>query len=287
MTDFDFASGDMQRCPDKEHMRRTLPKVPSFSDKRLFQEDDSLQTFCWPHGARELMVERKRVRDILALNAKVKQPTDRTGYLGMDIPFEEAFIDSHDMRVELTDRLHTHYNSNWKTDIVSMHKSQPQNLFGAYHHAQGIVQATRDNLLEMQALYEDLRPETHALIKHCTGPMQLDKSMLAMQRPAQEIPNDLTPLSLQGDLLFKPPCGFIFQDRDPSPPEHLRLRDKVKATLGDRISAIDVQIARLQQGKDVLVNKQRDMDLADEHLERARQGRRERGEGALPFTREI
>ena len=178
MTDFDFASGDMQRCPNTEQKRRTLPKVPSFSDKRLFKEDDSLQTFSWPHGTRELIVERKRVHDILALNAKVKQPTDRQGYLGMDIPFEEAFIDSHDLRVELTDRLHTHYNANWKADIVSMHKCQPQNLFGAYHHAQGIVHATRDNLLEMQALYEDLRPETHALIKCCTSPMQLDKSML-------------------------------------------------------------------------------------------------------------
>ena len=282
MTDFDFASGDMQRCPNTEQKRRTLPKVPSFSDKRLFKEDDSLQTFSWPHGTRELIVERKRVHDILALNAKVKQPTDRQGYLGMDIPFEEAFIDSHDLRVELTDRLHTHYNANWKADIVSMHKCQPQNLFGAYHHAQGIVHATRDNLLEMQALYEDLRPETHALIKCCTSPMQLDKSMLAMQKPAQEIPNDLTPLHLQGDLLFKPACGFIFQDRDPSPPAHLRLRDKVKVTLGDRISAIDVQMARLQQEKDVLVNKQQDMDLADEHLERTYQcsRERERGRGA-------
>ena len=68
------------------------------------------------------MVERKRVRDILALNATVKQPTDMIGYLGMDIPFEEAFIDSHDMRVELTDRLHAHYKANWKADIVSMYK---------------------------------------------------------------------------------------------------------------------------------------------------------------------
>ena len=206
MADFDFSAAEAERYPDTEQMRRTLAHAPSFKDLRLLMEDDSLQPFSWPHGARELMLERKRVRDILVLRAKVKQPTDLLGYLGIDITFHEAFIDSHDLRVELTDRLHTHFNANAKAEIVCMHEKY--HLLAAYNHAKAIVQATRENLLEMQALYEDLRPETQALIKRCTSPVQLDKSMLAMQRaPVQAIPND---------LLFKPPCGFKFEGRNRS-----------------------------------------------------------------------
>ena len=203
MADFEFAGGGPERCPDTEQKRRTLSRAPSFKDLRLLVEDDSLQAFSWPHSARELMLDRKRVRDILLLRAKVKQPTDMMGYLGVDIPFHEAFIDSHDLRVELTDRLHTHFNANAKAEIVCMHEQL--HLLAAYNHAKAIVQATRENLLEMQALYEELRPETQALIKRCTSPVQLDKSMLAMHKaPVQGGPDD---------LLFKPPCGFNFHGR--------------------------------------------------------------------------
>ena len=203
MSGFDFLAGGA----DAEQKRRTVSHVASFTDLRLLVEDDSLYPFSWPHGARELMLERKRVRDILVLRAKVKQPTDMLGYLGIDIPFHEAFIDSHSLRVELTDRLHTHFNANAKAEIVCMHEKL--HLLAAYNHAKAIVQETRENLLEMQALYEDLRPETQALIKRCTSPVQLDKSMLAMQKaPVQGSSND---------TVFKPPCGFKFEGRNHTP----------------------------------------------------------------------
>lgn len=203
MADLNFSAGG----PDTELPASNRPACTSCSDLRLLVEDDSLQAFSWPHGARELILERKRVRDILLLRAKVKQPTDMLGYLGIDIPFHEAFIDSHGLRVELTDRLHTHFNANAKAEIVCMHEKL--HLLAAYNHAKAIVQGTRENLLEMQALYEDLRPETQALIKRCTSPVQLDKSMLAMQKaPVQGSSND---------IVFKPPCGFKFEGRNRNP----------------------------------------------------------------------
>ena len=77
------------------------------------------------------------------------------------------------------------------------------------------------------------------------------------------------------DLLFRPPCGFKLEGRDSNPAAHLRLRQKVRVTIADRISAIDVQMAQLQRQKDMLVNKRQDMDMADESLEL--QATRERG----------
>jgi hypothetical protein len=244
MADFDFSSGEPERCADKQQQRRTLSHAPSFSDKRMLKEDDSLHAFCWPLGARELVLERKRVRDILLLRAKVKQPTDMMGYLGMDLTFDEAFIDSHDKRIELTDRLHTQFNTHAKADIVSRHDKCQSGLLAAYNHAKAIVQGTRENLLEMQALYEDLRPQTQALIRRCTSPVQLDKSMLAMQKaPAQ---------GSSHETVFKPPCGFRFEGR---------------VTLRDRIACIDVQMARLKCEKDVLMGWQQDAEMHAAELE--------------------
>ncbi len=109
----------------------------------------------------------------------------------------------------------------------------------------------------------------------CTSPTKLDKSRMSMQQPAQETSND---------MLFKPPCGFKLEGRDSYPPAHLRLRQKVKVTIADRISAIDVQMAHLQRQKNMLMDKRLDMDMADEHLEL--QATRDREGKTLPATRE-
>jgi hypothetical protein len=54
----------------------------------------------------------------------------------------------------------------------------------------------------MQALYEELKPETQDLIRRCTSHKQIERSMLAMKQSAAKN----NPENSDG-FHFKPPCG--------------------------------------------------------------------------------
>jgi hypothetical protein len=77
---------------------------------------------------------------------------------------------------------------NWRKQILM-----------GYEEAQGHLTTILENLVVnalMQALYEELKPETRDLIKRCSSPEQLDKSMLTMKKsPTQESSNGLLPPS--------------------------------------------------------------------------------------------
>ena len=49
-----------------------------------------------------------------------------------------------------------------------------------YGWTQGFLAQTNNNLLEMQALCSELKPETLVLVKHCSSHEELDHSMMMM-----------------------------------------------------------------------------------------------------------
>ncbi len=171
--------------------------------------EKNVQSFVWPYGARELIAERKRVSEILALRAKVeceklmengKLDRNLNGFLGMPIGFHEAFVGSNEERVRLMDRLHILYDSQWKGHIVAQHlqtfprandargswslesrRVQWAAQVGQSHYynlAKAKLAEHRESLLQMQALCEELKPETRELVTRCTHFEQLYLSMV-------------------------------------------------------------------------------------------------------------
>jgi hypothetical protein len=179
--------------------------------KVLPTRDDAIQEFSWKFGARELVAEMKRVSQILALRAKLEKPTDLKDYLAFPMSFKEAFIDSDAMRIGLIDRLHISFNTNWKRDVVSLilgrsphgTKAWCEDVKASYKHAVSIFVMNHENLLLMQALHEELKPETRDLIRRCTSHKQVERSMLAMKQSATRNNTDNS-----DGFHFKPPCGF-------------------------------------------------------------------------------
>lgn len=180
-------------------------------EKLLPTRDDGIQTFCWNHGARELVSEMKRVAQILNLRAKLEKPCDRKDYLAFPMSFQDAFIDSDAMRIGLIDRLHTSFNTNWKRDVVSLNlersphgtKGWSEAIKASYKHAVSIFVMNHENLLVMQALHEELKPETRDLVRRCTSHKQVERSMLAMKQSATRNNTDNS-----DGFPFKPPCGL-------------------------------------------------------------------------------
>jgi hypothetical protein len=88
------------------------------------------------------------------------------------------------------DRVRTFYNFNWKRDIMTYitcnnAKGCNANDFGPgsqfftlKRNADDIFKKFMENLLLLQALTEELKPETRALAQHCTSFEQLDRCML-------------------------------------------------------------------------------------------------------------
>jgi len=192
---------DMQRAMTLQQALVCVPDLPA--------REKNMQSFAWPHGARELIAERKRVSEILALRAKVEcEKLDSNGkvcltwngFLGMPISFHEAFVESNAERVRLMERLHMLYDFQWKNDIVALHlQSFPEAndargswslesrraQWGAqvgqshyYNLAKAKLAEHRESLLQMQALCEELKPETRELVRRCTHFEQLDLSMV-------------------------------------------------------------------------------------------------------------
>jgi sucrose-6-phosphatase len=211
--------------------------------------DNSVQSYCWNHGARELIAERKRVAEILALRVQAKRgpwhvERQGIGYLGISMSFQEAFIDSDTERITLMDRVHTYFNAQWKRDVISFQQlpetcgdkfpeasdqdmriqtelcgrhwpeadqdmqianyrdmrieNWRKQILMRYKDAEGHLTTILEKLVVLQALCEELKPETRDLIKRCSSPEQLDMSMLTMKKsPTQESSNGLLPPSIR------------------------------------------------------------------------------------------
>lgn len=252
--------------PDRRRrLSGTMTSIPSWREKRLLTQDDSVQPFCWTYGTGELIEELARIDEIFNLSEVLQQPTDTPDHFGIDICFEESFIDSHEMLVNLLDRVTAYWNSNAQQDIVKLHTSKSSNnlhdiesdpqkekvywtdvMLASYKHANGVFKHMRDSLLRMRFLYEQLKPETQALVKSCSYKLQLQNSMLAQK--AVHAPKTTK------SCTFKPACGFTLD-----PP--------VEVTPRARIAALELQMSRIQMERDLLVNKLIDEQVVHDALE--------------------
>jgi hypothetical protein len=198
---------DMERQIKLQAALECAPALPVREPK--------VKAFAWVYGASELIAERKRVCEILALRAKVErvQPAEQHPFhclFGMPVSFHEAFVGSDMERRSLMDRLHKLYDSQWQSDIVAVHlQSFPEVVpvlsaaFGRpgarpgesleqrraqwvdsmkhyYLCAAARLDEHRDSLLLMQSVCAELKPETRELLTRCTHFEQLDVSMLML-----------------------------------------------------------------------------------------------------------
>ena len=149
----------------------------------------------WPHGTRALMADRKRVQEIQWLQSLFEHGlfvnhTD-TGIFKCPLSFEEAFVSSDAERIALIARLHTCYNLNWKREATELTaRAQPivigpcatnndeQQILGLKREADKLFAKYIEDVVLLQALTEELRPETRELIKDCTDFQQLLRRML-------------------------------------------------------------------------------------------------------------
>ena len=180
--------------------------------------ESSVVQFVFPHTGGMLLHDRKLVREIMDLRAKVASNfpgitgSSNEHYqnsfkcLGVPLTFHEAFVSSHEQRVSLIERVYEQYDTHWHRYIVDMSvKSFPQTasggyvtldmavaqwktgVTGLYTMAQSTMDRQIEAILQMQALYEHLQYETRQLVTRCADFEELDRSMLWAQTP--ELPN--------------------------------------------------------------------------------------------------
>lgn len=148
----------------------------------------------WPWGTRALIAERKRVQDIQVLQGLFEyglyvNHTD-PGIFKCPLSFEEAFVSSDTQRIALMNRLRFYYNINWERDaterarrghhgnICSTEELFKQQFCAMKREADKLFKKHIEDLLLLQALTEELMPETRELIKHCTSFEELLRCML-------------------------------------------------------------------------------------------------------------
>ena len=165
-----------------------------------------VHAFTWTHGPGELIAERKRVCAIMELWAKVEKPFKETGFgvgghivaIVIPVSFQEAFVEDDEARKALMHRINSFRD--WRAQVVwSLLASFPVGPSGTterkfrretewceqmtvwYKIIQALLRATWNNLLEMQALCAQLKPETLALARRCASHVEMDQSMVWMQ----------------------------------------------------------------------------------------------------------
>jgi hypothetical protein len=118
----------------------------------------------------------------------------------------------------------------------------------------------------MRHLYEQLKPETRHLIKECSGPMQLERSMIAQKKEAAQ--------TRSTGYVFQPACGFKFKapsDTQETGNEEASQgytnKGDVQVTLQDRITAIDMQVELLLQEKNALLEKVQALEIRKVNLD--------------------
>ena len=132
----------------------------------------------WPYGTRALIEERERVMKILEIShlmsygwAYGPQPV----VFQVPLNFHEGFVRNDTDRITLTDRVRMYHNFNWKRDVSGTRINEfSEGSTPAERHYKRLI----DNLLELQALSEELKPETLALVARCTNAHELQQAML-------------------------------------------------------------------------------------------------------------
>lgn len=133
---------------------------PSWPAKLLSSE---YPAYTWPYGARALMAERAKVQSVITLSCQMNE----SKFFQVPLTFHEGFVRNDNERITLTDRVRRYYNFNWKRD-------NQVRAGDAVRHYEGLIYS----LLEMQALTEELKPETLVLVSNCAGGHELQQAML-------------------------------------------------------------------------------------------------------------
>lgn len=166
----------------------------------------AVQPFTWPYGPRELIAERKRILEIMALRVKVEKPVDWNGnptMTGYPMSFQDAFMQDQHAREWMMEEIENFRD--WRSLTVKQHlhtfpvgpsgtaelRAKRHADWGAsmsvaYGWTEAFLQQTRNNLLEMQALCSELKPETLALVRRCSSHAELDRSMLLTKEAKPE-----------------------------------------------------------------------------------------------------
>ena len=136
----------------------------------------------WPHGTRALIEERKRVQEMQALCAVMAHghfvDHKDVSICTFAVSFEEAFVGSDADRIMLTDSLRTCYNVNWMGDATARVAQLTRNVGDEYllqqcrafkRLADELFDKHVERVLLLQALTEELMPETRELVRRCTS----------------------------------------------------------------------------------------------------------------------
>ncbi len=215
----------------------------------MLRQDETLKTFSWHHDTGALINEMKLVAEIADLHEKVQQPTELVGYFQVPMQFQDAFIDSHEFLVDLLDRVTMSWNNSAQEQIIILHQGKNmENEVLCFKTANNIFKNTRDRLLRMRSLYEQLKPETQALVHRCASFLQIENSMLAQKTASFE--------HSVVSMRFQPGCGFKLQ-----PPI------LTKAIMHERINDVDLQLSRMQMEKDLLTQKLHDDDMLEDAMQ--------------------
>ena len=148
------------------------PVKPMSTDHRAFE---------WPYGARALITERAKVQKVLELGAQMNYGFCLGGTIDnvvfkVPLSFHEGFVRNDTERITLIDRVRTHHNFNWKREVFARPSiNSPDG--GTTRTEKQCVKLFND-VLEMQALTEELKPETLELISACGNSYELEQAML-------------------------------------------------------------------------------------------------------------
>ena len=215
----------------------------------MLRQDETLQTFSWPHDTGALIEDMNHLSEIAELHEKVQQPTELAGYFAVPMHFQDAFIDSHDCLIDLLDRVTMSWNNSAQEQIIILHQGKNmENEVVSPKTSNNVFKRTRERLLRMRSLYEQLKPETQGLVHRCSSFLQIENSMLAQKRA----PFEDSVVSMR----FQPACGF-----------KLQAPILTKTTIHERINDVDLQLSRMQMEKDILTQKLQDDDMLEDAMQ--------------------
>ena len=145
--------------------------------KRMSAEYPS---YPWPYGTGALIAERAKVGKVLELTMQMNHGWFPGGnnepVFKVPLSFQEGFVRNDTERITLMDRVRTYHNFNWKR-VVSDKPNMNQMESGMKPSDRQYAKLI-NNLLELQAITEELKPETLALISTCPSAYELQQAML-------------------------------------------------------------------------------------------------------------
>jgi hypothetical protein len=158
-------------------MSDTLQEWPA----KLLSVDDL--AYGWPHGMSALIAELERVREIQALHIGFHvgdwaSHDPNQNYFKLDMSFAEAFVGCDADRIALKDRVTTYYNCDWKREATALDQRRLVKFAVLFREAEQRFRKLMEDLLLLQGLTSELKPQTRGLIKRCTSHEQLLACML-------------------------------------------------------------------------------------------------------------